>query len=115
MLTTVEVLWSPVHAGNCSIKLDENQFDFSNPSVAQSIFDDMNRGEPKYRDLSDPKFDRAAFPGNTMRPVHEYLKGKGYACQHQGFIMSNAGITLRVKDLYTNASPMLCLPAPSDV
>jgi len=115
MLTTVEVLWSPVHAGNYSIKLDEKQFDFLKPSMAQSIFDDMNRGEPKYRDLSDPKFNRAAFPGNTMRPVHEYLRGKDYACQYEGLILLNTGITLRVKGLYPNASPMILLPAPSGV
>lgn len=113
MLTTVEVLWRPNYAGEFCFKLDEKQFDLE-PSVAQSIFDDMNRGELKYRDLSDPKFDSAVPSGSSMRPVHKYLIETGYACHYQGLILLEEDITLGIKNMYTNAFHMPCLPAPSD-
>ena len=111
MLATVEVLWHPKYAEVC-FKLNEKQFDLK-PLTAQSIFDEMNRGELKYRDLSDPKFDFIDPSESTMRPVHKYLRGMGYACRYHGLILLEEGITLGVKGMYTDASRVPCLPAPS--
>ena len=112
MLIPVEVLWRPNY-GEFYFKIDEKPFDLE-PSVAQSIFDDMNRGKEKYRDLTGPRFDSLAPSESPMKPVHQYLRETGYARQYRGLILLEDGIMLGVKGMYTNANHTPCLPAPSD-